>query len=237
MRDLIDGEYDLTMYVPTRGRPDNARRVQEQFYKTTKLNSRIVFINSLNDSKLKQYTGLDNQIIVEPDKLGFVSPLNLGYRQDRRKVFSYSVGFMGDDHMPRTEGWDELFVNKLVNLGTGFVYGRDGLQDAAIPTHIVMTANIPLTLGFMTLPRLQHLYADNFWLDLGNAINRIEFIPEVYIEHMHPAVGKSFSDAGYVFSGDFNLDLSDRTIYQDYLTRDLENDAAILRSMMRRATI
>lgn len=237
MFDLKDGEYDLTIYVPTKGRPSNALRLQEQFYRTTKLHSRIVFITSDNDKKLDQYSGLDQCITVSPAQAGFVSPLNLGYLVDRKQVYSYAVGFMGDDHLPRTDGWDEIFVNELIKLGTGFVYGRDGLQDAAIPTYIVMTSDIPLALGFMTLPSLMHLYADNFWLDLGSAINRISYIPEVYVEHMHPAVGKSISDAGYVFSGDFALDQRDKAEYAEYVKHDLEGHAHILKNMMRRGKI
>lgn len=237
MSDLTDGEYDLTVYVPSKGRPNNALRLQEQFYKTIRLNSRIVIINSVNDSKLEHYTGLNETILVHPEQPGFVNPLNLGYLVDRKKVYSYAVGFMGDDHMPRTDGWDEIFINKLMTMGTGFVYGRDGLQDAAIPTYIAMTADIPLTLNFMTLPALQHLYADNFWLDLGRAINAIEYVPEVYVEHMHPAIGKSISDAGYVFSGDFALDQRDKAIYKDYLHHDLEGHVRILSNMIRRSKI
>lgn len=237
MSDLKDGEYDLTVYVPTKGRPNNALRLQEQFYKTTKLNSRIVFINSSNDSKLEQYKDLTETVLVTPDYPGFVSPLNLGYRFDRRRTYSYAVGFMGDDHMPRTDGWDEIFVSELVKLGSGFVYGRDGLQDENIPTHVAMTSDIPLELGFMALPNLLHLYADDFWLALGKSVNKIKYIPEVYVEHMHPAVGKSISDAGYLFSGDFALDQRDKKEFQRYLAEDLEYHAALIRAMMRRAKL
>src|SRR6187551_136159 len=233
---LNDDEYDLTIYVPTKGRPDNARRLQDQFFRTARLTSRIVFIMSDNDPQLDRYTDLQETITVTPNKPGFVSPLNLGYLKDRREVYSYALGFMGDDHMPRTDGWDEIFINRLIKMKSGFVYGRDGLQDQAIPTYVVMTSDIPLTLGFMTLPTLQHLYADNFWLDLGNAINRIDYVPEVLIEHMHPAVGKAFSDAGYIFSGDFALDQSDKATYKKYVADELKNHRLMLNNMLRRTS-
>lgn len=231
---LNDDEYDLTMYVPTKGRPDNAERLQEQFYRTARLTSRIVFIKSDNDQHLERYKNLDESILVSPVRPGFVNPLNLGYLADRRKVYSFAVGFMGDDHFPRTDGWDELFVNALLQMKTGFVYGNDGLQGQDVPTQIAMTANIPLTLGYMTLPSLWHLYADKFWLDLGLAIDRIKYLPEVYLEHMHPAVGKANSDPGYEFSGAFALDRRDHAVYQDYLKNDLDADAKKLLSMMKR---
>lgn len=232
--DLNDNEFDLTIYVPTKGRPDNAKRLQDVFYKTTRLMSRIVFIKSDNDPKLDHYKDLHESITVSPHKLGFVEPLNLGYLQDRRKVYSYALGFMGDDHLPRTNGWDEKYVSALLEMKAGFVYGNDGFQGAAIPTQIAMTSDIPLALGFMTLPQLSHLYADNWWLDFGNRINKIKYLADTVIEHMHPAVGKASNDAGYEFSGSFTLDQSDKAIYAQYLKTNMEMDAKTVLGMLRR---
>jgi hypothetical protein len=232
--DMKDSEFDLTIYVPTKGRPHNALRLQEQFGKTVTLNSRVVFILSSNDDKIELYKDLHYQITVTPDKPGFVSPLNLGYQNEKKRIYSYAVGFMGDDHFPRTLGWDQIVVNELKKMGSGFVYGNDKLQEEKIPTQIVMTSDIPLSLGFMTLPRLKHLYADNFWLDFGKALGRIKYLPDVIIEHLHPAAGKAVHDEGYQFSGDFNLDQEDKRTYFEYLKEDLEIDVTRVKAMIRR---
>jgi hypothetical protein len=239
MYDLNDGEYDLTVYVPTKGRPDKIYDFETQFYKTTTINTRAVFVLSTNDPMFDKYKQLQYisdtpYIEVTPNKPGFVDPLNLGYLQDRRRVYSYAVGFMGDDHMPRTKGWDQRMVNELISMGSGFVYADDGFQHEAIPTQVVMTADIPLALGYMTYPGLWHLYADNFWLDLGKAIGKIKYLPDVLIEHMHPAAGKARQDKGYDFSGAYTLDLRDKQAYNNYLNNELSVDAQKLRNMMRR---
>jgi hypothetical protein len=231
---LLDTDYDLTVYIPTKGRPANALRLQEQFTKTATLNTRPHFILSDNDSKLSEYRGLNHYTIVSPQKPGFVDPLNMGYLEDRRYHYSYAVGFMGDDHLPCTVGWDQVIVNKLQELKAGFVYGNDKLQGEKIPTQIFMTSDIPITLGFMTLPRLKHLYADNFWLDLGKAVDKIVYLPDVIIEHLHPAAGKAVYDAGYEFSGAHALDQEDKLEYNKYLTEDLENDVRLIKGMLRR---
>ena len=235
--DLNDGEFDLTIYVPTKGRPENAHRLETQFYETSTLNSRVLFILSDNDPKLDQYLRLsfmDDPIVVSPTIPGFVDPLNLGYRKDRREVYSYAVGFMGDDHFPKTKGWDEHFIHALLEMKSGLVYGNDLLQGENIPTHIAMTSDIPLALGFMTLPQLKHLYADTFWLDLGRSLNKIKYLPDTVIEHLHPAVGKAPVDAGYEFSGSSRLDAEDRATYEMYLKEDLENDVRTVLGMLRR---
>src|SRR5687768_16782225 len=113
-----DGEFDLTVYVPTKGRPQNAIRLQKAFYDTTTLNTRVLFILSDNDKELKNYlqAGLEEFIVVSPARPGFVNPVNLGYLHDRKQHYSYAVGFMGDDHLPRTPGWDEKMVNVLLEM-------------------------------------------------------------------------------------------------------------------------
>lgn len=233
--DLNDYEYDLTVYVPTRGRPERALRLQEQFYDTRVLNSRIMFILSEGDEKIEEYTDLLYYKRVKPERRGFTAPLNLGYLKDRREVYSYALGFMGDDHFPRTVGWDERVVTELKAMGSGFVYGNDKFQEEQIPTQIFMTSDIPLELGFMTLPRLKHLYADNFWLDLGKGLGRIKYLPDVIIEHMHPGAGKAAHDEGYQFSGSFDLDQEDKKVYQKYLKQDLADDIARVDAAIRRS--
>lgn len=232
---MNDYEFDLTVYVPTRGRPGNALKLQEQFYKTVSLNSRIMFILSNDDDKVEEYSGLHYSMRVSPERRGFTEPLNLGYLRDRREVYSYALGFMGDDHFPHTLGWDERVISELKNMGAGLVYGNDKFQKEKIPTQIFMTADIPLELGFFTLPRLQHLYADNFWLDLGRGLGRIRYLPDVIIEHLHPGAGKAEHDEGYEFSGSFQLDQKDKKIYCDYLAEELADDVVRVDAALRRS--
>lgn len=235
---LSNGEYDLTIYVPTRGRPYNAKRLEHQFYQTSTISSRAVFILSEDDPKLNSYLSADwkvDPIIVKPKKRGFVDPLNMGYWKDRRETYSFAVGFMGDDHFPTTVGWDEAFVNQLLDMKAGLVYGNDKFQEKNVPTQIAMTSDIALTLGFMTLPQLSHLYADDFWLALGQRLGKISYLNDIIIEHLHPAVGKALQDPGYDFSGSYTLDMADKAIYQQYLANDIENDVKKINNMLRRA--
>jgi hypothetical protein len=233
--DLNDYEYDLTVYIPTRGRPEQALRMQEQFYKTAVLNTRAFFILSEDDPKLSEYRDLHYVTSVMPTQRGFTYPLNIGYLRDRRETYSYAVGFMGDDHFPRTVGWDEKVVAELKNMGSGFVYGNDKLQGEKIPTQVFVTADIPLALGYFTLPFLKHLYADNFWLDFGRGLGAIKYLPDVVIEHMHPGAGKAPHDEGYEFSGSSKLDQEDKKTYDRYLRRYLADDVARVKAQLRRS--
>jgi hypothetical protein len=98
-----------------------------------------------------------------------------------------------------------------------------------------MTSDIPLELGFFTLPRLQHLYADNFWLDLGKGLDRITYLPDVVIEHMHPGAGKAAHDEGYEFSGNYRLDQQDKKAYAKYCKEELADDVLRVEAAIRRS--
>lgn len=224
---------DLTIFVPTRGRPTAAVSFQENFGNTIRGNSEVIFIISLDDEYLENYRalhrlGLLTKVIeVSPERRGMTDPLNLGFKAwfDNPRTFpSYAVGFMGDDHRPRTLGWDLEYVRALTALsgrsrdrsqpGVGMVYGDDLLQGENLPTQIAMTTNIPATLRRFVPHQLTHLYTDAYWLELGKQLGKISYLPNVVVEHMHPGNGKAAIDSGYEFSGNFALDISDKSIFE-----------------------
>ena len=100
---------------------------------------------------------------------------------------AYAVAFMGDDHRPRTKGWDTDYLDALDDLGTGMVYGDDLFQGEKLPTQIAMTVDIVRAVGWMAPPALRHLYVDSSWLALGKAADCIRYLPDVVVEHVHPA--------------------------------------------------
>jgi hypothetical protein len=104
---------------------------------------------------------------------------------------------MGDDHRPRTRGWDAAYLEALHDLGTGIVYGDDLLQGANLPTQCAMTSNIVQALGCMAPATLRHMYVDNAWRALGEAAGCLRYLPEVVVEHLHPVAGKAEWDDNY----------------------------------------
>jgi hypothetical protein len=132
----------------------------------------------------------------------------------------YAIGFMGDDHRPRTEGWDEIYLETLFEMPGSMVYGDDGLQGQRLPTQIAMTSDIVRALGYMAPPGLRHLFVDNFWLDLGMAAGGLRYLPRVLIEHMHPVAGKAELDEGYERVNAPEVYNHDQAAYREYLRSD-----------------
>lgn len=104
------------------------------------------------------------------------------------------VASFGDDHRPRTRGWDARTWEAFTRLGSGLVYTRDGLQDERLPTAPLWSADVIRELGWMFPPNQKHMYVDNFWLQFAQDLERCVYLPDVLIEHMHPSSGKATED-------------------------------------------
>src|SRR5678810_656567 len=154
---------ELTILTPSRGRPRNAAKMYEAFRETCTADTKLVILVDEDDPTLSVYYTMLNGVgqvnVVKPSKRGMVEALHQGYVAFEPYI-GFAVGFLGDDHLPRTVGWDTKYLETLHELGTGFVYGDDLLQGEAIATEIAMTADIPKTLGYICPPEFDHLCVD-----------------------------------------------------------------------------
>ncbi|HEY9370048.1 hypothetical protein [Streptomyces sp.] len=188
---------DLLMLVPSRGRPSAVAELAHAWAATSKGAADLLVVVDDDDPELPRYRdlGVNLRVHVSSGSRGIVPVLNAAAVEaaGRHRM----VGFMGDDHRPRTAGWDKRIVDQLNQLKTGIVYGDDLLRGEALPTAVAMTSDIIRALGYMAPPALKHLFVDNVWYDLGHALDRIRYLPDVTIEHLHPAIGKGQWDDLY----------------------------------------
>lgn len=189
--------------VPTRNRPAAAKELLETFNDLSDGTSEIMFIVDDDDPQRMDYRQAvqDNLLVASPTWNGkginFLLNNYSMYYAARYPMDTKYIGFMGDDHRPRTKGFDGILLNAMKELGSGIVYGDDLLQGELMPTAVAMTADIIRTLEYMSPPELTHLCLDVYWLKLGQGLDRLKYVPEVILEHMHPAAGKAELDAGY----------------------------------------
>jgi hypothetical protein len=192
---------DLVVIVPTRGRPEAARALLDAFAETVSGEVHLHFAVDHDDPTQDEYAALVGPMdVIETDDRPstMVRALNaIAVQLVNADDAPFAVGFMGDDHRPRTKGWDERYLECLRELGTGMVYGDDLLQRQALPTQIAMTSDIVRELGWMSPPELVHMYVDNWWLQLGTQADCIRYLPDVVVEHVHPIAGKAVWDEGH----------------------------------------
>jgi hypothetical protein len=217
----------LLVIVPTRGRPQNAARLVNAFKETDSLNAELVFVADQDDPELPAYHTAAPRLLIHRGQggQGMVSALNwaAGLYTD---IYDH-LGFMGDDHLPRTAGWDAHVLGALDTLEPRVVYGNDLLQGAALPTAAFLPSRLVRALGYMAPPCLRHLYVDNFWLELGQALGGLRYLPDVVIEHIHPAAGKTPMDERYSVVNAAEATLTDCRVWRDF--RSGEGFATALR--------
>lgn len=225
----------LLTLVPTRNRVENALELLHVWYDTTTGNdSGLLFVVGTEDPRLKEYEDKipEQHLLIFPDR-GLVKALNYavscGYAEEYE-----ALGFMGDDHRPRTYGWDSAYLGSLRELGYGYVYGNDLLMAERIPTQVAISSSIIRTLGFFGPPGFTHLNVDVTWKDMGDAIGKLKYLPDVIIEHMHPAAGKADNDSGYQYANSSEMVTRDEAEYARWKREDFPRQVDLVRQALDR---
>jgi hypothetical protein len=207
---------DMLVIIPSRNRPKNVAEITKCLVEQS-VDIDICF--GLDNDDASVYDYLPGIIYERNQRLMMNGTLNL---IANKYVDNYKfLCFMGDDHRPRVFGWDKILSDPLIKK-PGFSYGNDLIQKEFLPTAVVVSSNIIKSLGYMAPPVLKHIYLDTFWLDLGNAIDSINYFEDVIIEHMHPYLKKSLVDTTY--SESWALVDNDKAMYEKYKELDFLND-------------
>lgn len=229
---------DLTVLVPSRRRPHEAHRLYVAFRQTCELDTALVFAVDDDDPDLNIYQiGLGGDarvrvLVVPRGRAGMTAAVNYAFDALLDQTLGFAVGFMGDDHLPRTHGWDKAYVEALKEMGTGIVYGDDLFQGQRMPTQVAMTTDIPKKLGYFAPPELDHLCVDLAWKAWGDAMGRLRYLPEVVIEHLHPAAGKANYDDRYEATNGKEMVDHDGPAWLQYQQYGLVDDIRSLRWLL-----
>ena len=216
---------ELLVVVPSRSRPHNIARLIEAWQATGAFEDASMRVDvDADDPTFRGYVELAEtfpagvRLAVGHRWRSLVHKLNRAARQEQHTYFA--LGFMGDDHLPRTEGWATRYLDELAELGTGIVFGDDGYQHDNTPTQWAMTADIVRALGGRMVPApVDHLYCDDAVRDLGKAADCLLYLPDVLIEHMHPSAGKAERDPQYVRVNSRAQYARDRPAYQAWRSK------------------
>jgi len=210
--------------VPSRGRPENVKRLADSFHKTEARCDLWVVIDD-DDWDRKHYENNAEEyeygyLVIDNQSIGMAQPLNKGVEilmdDERYDHYDY-FGFLGDDHLPRTTYWDYILTLAIPYNTNGIAYGNDLLQGANLPTACIMNREIVEHLGGMVPPHFKHLYLDNFWKRLGTDIGGLHYRPDVIIEHMHPVARKSEMDVNYARVNAQEVYDHDRELFDQYI--------------------
>jgi len=207
---------DLLVVVPSRGRPQNIRRLLTAVHETSKLATHVHVAVDDDDPDLEAYRQVMGDLGGPGDVLETGPRKGLaGWTNEvavRRAAEYPFLASLGDDHCPRTRYWDYFLVRAIEHMGgTGFSYPWDGTRED-IPQAVVMSSSIVAALGWMCEPSLEHYYVDNVWADLGRGAGCLRHCRAGAVDHVHPAAGKAAGDKTYADAG--GKLAADREAYQ-----------------------
>jgi len=212
---------------PSRNRPANIARLIGA-WDDTRARAHLVVAVDDDDEHVDGYRELFNDI--DPDQFTLrVGPrTRLGPTLNRLAV-EYAphydaIGFLGDDHIPRTPHWDDRLAEAVAR--GGLAYGDDLLQGENLATAVIQSADIVRTLKQFCPPEQTHLYLDDYWMALGRGLGRLTYLPNVTIEHAHFIAGKATVDAVYAEVNAPGMYAADAAAYATYRDSQLDADIA-----------
>lgn len=204
---------EVAVLTPTRGRPAQAHELIEQVRKMSHLDTRVWLGVDIGDPEQQSYVAMhqatagqdpraNSPLLFQGPRRNLVQWTNdLADKALRSPVPPRYLASLGDDHRPRTPGWDRLLVEAIeARGGTGLAYGDDLYQGRRMATSWVVSADIVQAVGYMMLPGLQHLFPDAAAMALADGAGCLLYCPEVKVEHLHPLAGKADWDESYMDS-------------------------------------
>ena len=227
---------DLLVIVPSRERPDQLRAMITASLGLSAAETDIAVAVDDDDPKAAGYEAL---MLETSDRVQWV----LG---DRRTLAGWTnavaaasttgyraLASLGDDHHPRTSGWDAALLTAIDDMGTGIAYGDDLIHGEGLATAPVISSSIVDALGWMCLPACGHYCIDNAWTDLGRGAGCLAYRPGVIIEHLHPCAGKAQWDATYAAAGGWHDGHPDGAAYRAWRENGMAADIATVRTLAR----
>src|SRR5208282_750441 len=178
---------NLLLIVPSRGRPERIARMLDVVHRTAKMKTHVHIAIDDDDPMFIRYEdvmehhGGDGDRLESGPRDGLVGWTNK-IAMDRIDDYGY-FGSFGDDHVPRTPGWDKALIEGIERMGgTGITYPWDGTRED-IPEAPVVSADIIRELGWFLHPDLHHWYGDNVLADLGRGAGCIRHLRAIAVDH------------------------------------------------------
>lgn len=198
LRAKIKGEYPMevppmkiSILCPTRGRPDNVKRLLDSIASTSSVLPEVIFYVDEDDAGLPVEGRWPGVKVLRGPRI----VLSAMWDKCAEAATGEIIMQAGDDIIFRTNGWDDQvrrafasFPDRLV-----FVHGDDGIYGSKFGTHGFMHRAWKDAVGYFVPPHFSSDMADVWLNELANMVNRRVFLPFV-TEHMHFINGKASVD-------------------------------------------
>lgn len=189
----------ISILCPTRGRPENVKRLMESIASMSAEMPEIVLYVDEDDETMEPwaFTGHDNPWL---EKLGDKLKVCYGSRRLLSECWNVCAKVAtgdilmhaGDDIIFQTKHWDVMVQNAFRSVPDKiiFVHGDDGHFGKQFGTHGLIHRKWMEATGYFVPPYFSSDFNDTWLNDVANALGRRVYLP-FKTEHMHPLFGKA----------------------------------------------
>lgn len=215
---------DLCVMLPTRHRPDMARRCIDSLLETATGEPELMLVIDDDDDS---YAGWEDVHKITVTRGTLVTAINAA-ATFLAPTYG-AVMLVADDMTFETEGWDEKLLAALADIGGTGIIGWDDRRRYDVLEHVLISSDIVQALGYFAVPSMSHFYIDNCWTELGKRSGLLRYCPDVVIEHKHYSVcpetahDEVYTEAETAHGG------PDLAAFQEYRANQLPHDVALLR--------
>lgn len=225
----------ISILLPTRGRPDNVRRLLESAFETA--STEVEFVVYVDDDdptrdETRDVLHRHGVVVVDGPRVVLSETWNRCWERARFDVFMHC----GDDIIFRTPNWDvrvleefDAWPDRIV-----LVHGRDGFQDERLGTHSFIHRRWTDVVGYLVPPYFSSDYNDLWLTEVADALGRRRYLADVYTEHMHPVAGKAELDQTHRERIERHRQDDVDRIYRGLAERRLEDVAKLRRAINER---
>jgi hypothetical protein len=183
----------ISILTPTRGRPDNVKRLVESAISTARFPDQVEFLFyvDLDDSTFPSEIESSTVRVIRGPRMWLSVLQNILYANCNGEIVMYS----GDDLVFKTQDWDvkvvdaiEKYPDKLV-----LVYPNDlATHGQSMAIHGFLHRNWINAVGSWVAPGRGSLY-DLWHTEVARKLGRLHYLEDVHIAHVHYRQGEGLA--------------------------------------------
>lgn len=197
----------ISLLCPSRGRPQQLERLLKSIANTARDPSRIEILIYVDDDDTERFEYLlsHKNLAINPmiSKLlnielivdePFRTPILNNILADRAQGNILMI--TNDDQIFRDKNWD-IRIDEEVSKFPDNIYCmwfNDGRYQEKICTFPILSKEWVNTLGYIEPFLFEHFNCDLWIWQIGKMIDRLHYIPDILVEHLHPDTGKAEQD-------------------------------------------
>lgn len=219
----------ISLLCPSRGRPQNLRRMIESVRAVSTIMSEVVVYVDDDDTAYSDLALFSDICIFRGPRICHSDYWN---KCAERASGDYLM-MVGDDCVFKTPGWDQMVEQAFAVCPDKIlmVHGDDCAPAGKwFATHPIISRRWVEICGRFTGPWFPGDFADQWIQDIANTLGRRQFLPFVN-EHLHHVWGKAPKDQTYCETEARKRDQDTPSIY-GRMTNERTNDVIKLRAAM-----